>query len=602
MQQESPVHQNILDNMSDGVLSVDLEGCILTFNPAAAQLLQLDRDEVLGRPLAEALFPQEGLDAFNQAILDAVYGTEVGHRSEVEAQINGARRFFALTTSYLRAAADSGDGNFGVVAVFVDLTEVEALRASEKRFSQALEAQHNTLQGAYRDLEESNQALASALRQAQKARLAATAFVIVLFLAVGLNAWRSDDSAAPIPLRPPMPAADGPALVVAPQRLRATIVLPGHVAPQREVHVASPITGKVAEAHFQYGQPVAQGQRLLELDTSEVEGRRREAQAAYIRAQQQFQELEDWDNNLEVDRARQALSKAALALEIQKNELEQTAFLLEQGVVSASQHEAAERQYHSQQLDYESLKRSLEVILAKGGEDAKRVAQLELDNARIRLQWLEETLRQATIKAPIAGVVLQQGQRPGVSRNPRSFAKGEPVTQGESLLTIGDVDGLSVVGWADEVDIAKIRLGQQVSIRGDAFPDLELQGTITYVSQQARLDMGQNSLPSFAVAAAMENLRPAQLGELRLGMSASLEVVVRDRADALLVPINAVQVLDNGETWLRIKRKNTDAARRIQVETGLTTLDSVEIVSGLQAGDAVVLPGAEARGNARQRR
>lgn len=589
MQRESPVHQHILDNMSDGVLTVDLEGRILTFNPAAAQLLELDRDEVLGRPLAEALLSQEGLDAFNQAILDAVYGTEVGRRSEVEAQIKGARRSFALTTSYLRAA-DNGDGNFGVIAVFADLTEVEALRASEQRLSQALEAQHRELQGAYRDLEESNQALASALRQAQKARLAATAFVIVLFLAVGLNAWHSDAPAAADPLGP-APAADGTALVVAPQRLRATLVLPGHLAPRRKVQVASPVTGKVAEAHFQYGQSVAQGQRLLELDTSEVEGRRREAQAAYIKAQQQFKELEDWDSNLEVDRARQALSKAALALEIQKNELAQTAFLLEQGVVSASQHEAAERQYHSQQLDHESLKRSLEVVLAKGGEDAKRVAQLELDNARIRLQSLEETLRQATIKAPIAGVVLQQGQRTGASRNPRSFAKGEPVTQGESLLTIGDVDGLSVAGWADEVDIAKIRLGQQVSIRGDAFPDLELQGAITHVSQQARQDMGQNALPSFAVAAAMENLEPAQLGELRLGMSASLEVVVRDRTDALLVPINAVQVLDNGETWLRVKRKNTDGAQRIQVETGLTTLDSVEIVSGLQAGDAVMLAG-----------
>lgn len=591
MQRESPVHQNILDNMSDGVLTVDLEGRILTFNPAAAQLLQLDRDEVLGRPLAEALLPQEGLDAFNQAILDAVYGTEVGRRSEVEAQINGARRSFALTTSYLRGVAGNDDGNFGVIAVFVDRTEVEALRTSEQRLSQALEAQHRELQGAYRNLEESNQALDSALRQAQKARLAATAFVIVLFLAVGLAAWHSDDPAAADPLETLAPAADGAERLVTPQRLRATIVLPGHVAPQREVHVASPVTGKVAEAHFQYGQAVAQGQRLLELDTREVEGRRREAQAAYIKAQQQFKELEDWDNNLEVDRARQALSKAALALEIQKNELEQTAFLLEQGVVSASQHEAAEREYHSQQLDYESLKRSLEVVLAKGGADAKRVAQLELDNARIRLQSLEETLSQATIKAPIAGVVLQQGQRPGAGGKARSFAKGEPVTQGESLLTIGDVEGLSVVGWADEVDIAKIRLGQQVSIRGDAFPDLELQGAITHVSQQARQDLGQSSLPSFAVAAAMQDLGPAQLGELRLGMSASLEVVIRDRADALLVPIDAVQVLDNGEAWLRVKRKNADGVRRVKVETGLTTLDSVEITSGLQAGDAVVLAG-----------
>ena len=594
MQQESPVHENILDNMSDGVLTVDLEGRVMTFNPAASQLLGLARAEVLGRPLAEALLSQEGLDAFNQAILDTVYRAEIGRRKKVEAQIDGVRRCLELHTSYLRSQAGEEDGDLGVIVLFADITEVERLQEAEQHLSQALETQHAELQGAYRDLEDSNQMLASALWQGRRTRMAATAFIIILFLAVGLIVWRSGSPEAPDPSAPPpsaSAAAEGAVLVVAPQRIRATILLSGHVAPQNEVQVTSPIAGKVAKPHFRYGERVAQGQRLVDLDTAEVEGERRAAQATYIKALQHFNDLEDWANNVEVVNARQALSKAALALEIQKGALDQSAFLLEQGVVSANQHEATERQHHSQRLDHESMQRALEAVLAKGGADARRVARLELDNARIRLETLDETLRQAAIDAPISGVVLEPARSALGGENSLSFAKGEQVAQGDHLLTIGDVDGLAVVGWADEVDAVKISAGQRVRIRGDAFPDLAVQGAITHVSQQARQRGGGSSTPSFAVVAAMQNLSVEQLGQLRLGMSASLEVVVRDRPDALLVPIGAVQVRSNGETWLRLKGEDGEV-RSIQVETGMTTLDSVEILSGLKAGDAVLLPGA----------
>ena len=596
MQQESPVHENILDNMSDGVLTVDLEGRVMTFNPAAAQLLGMAREAVLGRPLAQALLHHQGLDAFNQAILDTVYRAESGHgkhRKKVEAQIKGERRFLELTTSYLREPGRGQDGDMGVIVLFSDITEVERLREAESELSQALETQHGELQGAYRDLEDSNQNLASALKQAQRLRLAATAFVIVLFLAVGLVVWRQGAPEAPDSLTPPSPAAagegGGSTLVVVPQRLRATILLAGKVAPRNEVQVTSPIAGKVTKLHFQYGERIVQGQRLVDLDTAEAEGERRTAQAAYIKALQRFNALADWPNNVEVTNARQALSKAALALEIQKSALDQSAFLLEQGVVSANQHEATKRQYHSQQLDHESSRRALESVLAKGGADAKRVAELELDNARMRLATLDETLRGAAIDAPISGVALEPSRASG-DKGSLSFASGEQVAQGDPLLTIGDVDSLAVVGSADEVDVVKISEGQRVSIRGDAFPDLEIQGAITHVSQQAHQG-GGHSGPSFRVIAVMEGLSAEQRGQLRLGMSATLEVVVRDRPDALLVPIGAVQVRGNGEAWLRVRDEDGEV-RSVQVEAGMTTLDSVEIRSGLKAGDAVLLAGA----------
>ena len=79
MADESTFYRNILENMTDGVMTLDLEGKIIMFNPAAARILGLARKEVLNRPFGEIfLMEMEGIDVFNQTILDAIYESKVG--------------------------------------------------------------------------------------------------------------------------------------------------------------------------------------------------------------------------------------------------------------------------------------------------------------------------------------------------------------------------------------------------------------------------------------------------------------------------------------------------------------------------------------------
>ena len=67
MEQESIIYKNILANMSDGVMTIDLKGQIITFNPAAANILGLKEEDVLGKKFAQVFFEYEGNDDFNQA-------------------------------------------------------------------------------------------------------------------------------------------------------------------------------------------------------------------------------------------------------------------------------------------------------------------------------------------------------------------------------------------------------------------------------------------------------------------------------------------------------------------------------------------------------
>ena len=85
---ESPVHGEILEHMSDGVLSVDGDGRIMTFNPAAARLLGISADAALNRTLAELFLTRAGFDDFNQAIIDAVQGALASEPRTVEVRID----------------------------------------------------------------------------------------------------------------------------------------------------------------------------------------------------------------------------------------------------------------------------------------------------------------------------------------------------------------------------------------------------------------------------------------------------------------------------------------------------------------------------------
>ena len=589
------IYRNVLDNVASGVMSLDPHGVIMSFNAAAAAIVGLPSEQVVGHTFADIFSQREGADEFCDVILDAVYDSLVGHQRVVEATFAARTRSLSVATSFLKEERGGETVRLGVVAVFNDISEIRELREKEFRLAKEVEAKHAELRDAYVTLEARNRELGTVLRKARALRIGAAIVVLAVFVGIGLYTWNVEPHTGVLgsAAQPAHTAAPGElsTLVVEPQRISSTITVAGQLAPRREVEVTSPIDGKVAAIHFQPGERVDEGQRLVDLDISGVQIEYGEARVAHIKALERVKEFEDWSNHVDVSRARRAVSKSRMALETRRNRFEETAFLLERGVIPASEHEATEREYHSHQLDLQSAEQDLESVLAKGVTDGE-VARVELETARARLQTLEETIAKAAVNAPVSGVVMHPTHKGGEEsgEQERGLARGASVGQGDSLLTIGDLDGLTVVGRVDEVDVATIRPGQPARIVGDAFPGVELHGTIDRVSSQAIQGKDTRSLPSFEIAAVVESLTEDQRRLLRLGMSASLEAVVYDKADALLVPIGAVE-LHESRPRLRVRNKDSGAVRHVPVVTGLTTVDAVEILEGIEAGDHVLIPG-----------
>ena len=586
---DTHIHGRVLESLQDGVLVVGLEGTIAIFNPAASRILGVLREEAAGRRFAEVFIPLEGLDALNETVLDAIGGAGEDERKVVPVQVQGEQRSLSVATSYLTRVRAGEREPVAVVAVFSDITELRVLRETELRMAKAVEAQHAELQQAYREIEDRNESLATMLKRVQVARVVVTLLVVAVFVGVGAWSWKPlglslETPAALMGDAEAEPGGEAPVrtVTVRARAVNATVALVGRLAPWRTVTVPGPVDAKVAAVHFRYGEEVAEGAVLVELDTSGLDRAYREARLGYLEALAEHEAAEGWASGPEVAEARRSFTKAKLSMDDQETRRRKAELLHGQGLISDSEHQEAMRQHESQRLDFEAAQEEVEAVRAQGGEEAREKARLKLENATDALREREAALGRRAVRAPIAGVVLAP------ERERDAMAAGRALRQGDTVVVIGDFSRMSALTQVDEVDVGSLASGQAVTVTGNAFPGLELRGTVSRVAAQAGTK-ARRGAPMFDVVVTLDALEPGQRARLRAGMSSNLRIVVYSNPRALTVPVEAVR--RRGTTSrVRVLDPASGEVRERKVETGPTTLDSVEIVAGLAPGDKVVVP------------
>lgn len=153
VEQEAAIYKNILENMSGGVMTIGLDGRIITFNPAASKILDRRTEDVLDRRFAAVFFDEELNDAFNQTILDAIYESSISHNRTVEFFTGEQTLYLSVTTSFLQFREDGELKRVGVIVVFDDITEVKKLRDVELALTESLRGAVIEKEQLYRELE-----------------------------------------------------------------------------------------------------------------------------------------------------------------------------------------------------------------------------------------------------------------------------------------------------------------------------------------------------------------------------------------------------------------------------------------------------------------
>ncbi len=580
----------LLENLSDGVMVIDFDGTVRTANTAFHRMFRLNQNEVVGRSFGDTFLTYDQFDEFTQIVLDAVAERGSSERRMARVPFGDESRSLSISTSCLTESHDGIDKPVALIVVVADITQIRELRENELRMAKVVKQQLGELQDAYRDIEARNESLSSTMKRLQAARGLAALAIVGVFIAIG--AWYFqpfDQFYATASLEEDFNVEgeefdDMATMVVEPSELRSTIILRGNLAPGRVDRVLSPLDSHLRTVYVEPGQQVAAGDPLVDLATGQLSVDYRAAEVEHIQAQSKLVELEDWANSEEMAQAQRALRRARLALDSAQREIERTEFLLDEGIIAASEHEDAQRHYENRKIDFDAAERELDTVAARASEEAIRIARLQAESARDRLDAEQRKLDQSIVRSPISGtVVVASGARA------KPLAVGRAVSQGELLASVADFESLSVAMTVDEIEVRELELGQQAWITGPGFPGLRIEGIVSYVSSRAESSSQLRNAPKFETTVTLEDLEPATRSQLRVGMSAHVTVVVQYRPSALLVPLGAVEQ-SGGKTWISVIGPDADLPQRRAIEVGLTTLDSVEVVDGLSAGEQIAFP------------
>ncbi len=451
---------------------------------------------------------------------------------------------------------------------------------------------YHTLQTDYYHIEDEKSALENRLKKVKKRYRLIMIVLVTTGLIVGgyfqfgkLTAlvpvsWKSENAQKKV-------VTDN-IIIVQQKTLQNTLLLTGKIEPLNQVEILSPLAGTVKEKDFQYGAFTEKDKLLLVIDTEVEQVKYREAQAACLEAEAEFDALKNWKKGPEVTGKRHELTKSQYALEATQRQLKENRRLLEKGIVAAGDVEKLEESYRNQQLDHKRTQEQLADILKQGGKDNVRMAELKLKNARFKRQELEERIHKAEVISPVDGVVLPPTS--GQEEVSSEIQRGSFVKQDQSLFTIANLQGFIIKTQVEEIDILKLKIGQKVKITGDAFvKNFTLTGTVHYISSQANKDSRQqNMLSRFTVSILVSDLVEEQKRQLLLGMSTNLEVLLWEKTNALVLPFDVVTVDEKEQAWVTKLTKDTGKPEKIQVKVGISKANTVEIVEGLEVGDKIL--------------
>jgi HlyD family secretion protein len=260
--------------------------------------------------------------------------------------------------------------------------------------------------------------------------------------------------------------------------------------------------------------------------------------------------------------------------------------LFKKGIVASSEVEQLEENLQNKQADVVYFKKQLAGTLEKGREENVHLAELKRKNADLEMKALAARIEKAQLISPIDGVILLPVSRK--KEAPLELQPGSFVQQDQVLFTVADLQGFNIRAQVDENDILKLQLGQEVDITGDAFQDdLTLKGTVQYISFQADAqEPGKAS--SFSARIAVASPTDEQKKRLLLGMSADMEVLISEKPNAIIIPFALVSVDDKKQAWVTKVIEETGKTEKVGVKIGVTEVNTVEILKGLEVGDKIM--------------
>ena len=393
--------------------------------------------------------------------------------------------------------------------------------------------------------------------------------------------------------------------------LTSIVTASGEIRPKTYTNVLGEGFGKITQIVVKEGDHVKRGDVLLRLEniqpTADVDAQ----QAALASADAAVKSADASYRSARAD-----LAQRKADLERAKLDWERAQDLYKEGLIPKSDYDARQAAFDGAAAAVDASNARLQQLRA----EFERSRSL-LEQNRAMLSRTRDILRKTTYTAPINGVVTYIAVRvgenvvPGIQNSPGSY-----------LMTISDMSVVTAEVKVDETDIVNVRNGQESDVTIDAIPGKIFKGHVTEVGTQAVLrtsglattqtTAGMQEAKDFKVVVTLDNPPDG----LRPGLSTTSKTRTAQRNNVLAIPIQALAIRSRKDleeaakeaskegggslTLAAAKPASTSESKKdevqgvfvlrgkkvefVEVETGITGVTDIEVLSGLKEGNQIV--------------
>jgi HlyD family secretion protein len=352
-----------------------------------------------------------------------------------------------------------------------------------------------------------------------------------------------------------------------------TVSATGKIQPEIEVKIASMVSGEIISLPIKEGQVVKKGDLLVKINPDLYTSGLNRSVA-------------------NLSGTKSGLVQADASFKEAKSNYDRNKILFDKGIISKS--------------DWDKSVASFEVAKA-----TKQSAYFNVQSASATVNEARDNLGRTTIYAPADGTIsvlnVELGER----------VLGTQQMAGTEILRVANLNNMEVEVDVNENDIVKIKVGDEAKVEVDAYLKKQFKGVVTSISNSASSALTADQVTNFKVKIRIlkesyQDLlegKPATYSPFRPGMTATVDINTKTRANVLAVPISSV-VIKSDTTAVKdftVEDKNDkdkapksdkklecvfvkvgDKAKIRIIKTGIQDDTNIEVLTGLKKGDVVI--------------
>jgi HlyD family secretion protein len=406
--------------------------------------------------------------------------------------------------------------------------------------------------------------------------------------------------------------------------LTAIVTASGEIKPRNYINLGANAQGIITELLVREGDHVRKGQTVARIEniqaTADVQAQRANVASAEADSAASEAGLKAQDDAIRTQAA--TIDRAKAELERAKVNLDRITQLFKEQLSPKQDYDQRKADFDSAAASLREAEARLAQLQAQRAQTAAQVsaAQRRIAQAQAGLARFSDILAKHDVIAPIDGLVTYLPVRIG-----ETVVPGIQNSAASTILTIADMSLITAEVKVDETDIVNVSLGQAADVTIDAVPNQTFHGRVieignTALSRSSGLAVSQSTTSNqeakdFKVVVALND--PPD--EIRPGLSCTAKITTATRRDVVIIPIQALTIRQKGDLE-DAKQKNKqpqgpldpaeEKARREEiqgvfvlsgdkadfrkVETGISGVTEIEVLSGVQPGDQIIIGGYKA--------